>query len=196
MSTLEMQAILRPPGAARRIMDLLFAGFGTFQTWRNSLRTYETDEPTAAMDLFSHRFGHPPPNEPRHFVLAYFPPPGCPDRQPRVVAYTHQRPYDEVYLGGGMCVDERVYRQFPRWLFKEVSAQGGLATIVVRDSIAMLGESVACFGHVGESRARQADLRTGFVDAGPPHLMVYWRRDITRVEKERLVRKVQAYGPF
>jgi hypothetical protein len=116
---------------------------------------------------------------------------------PAVVAYVHQTRQEDFALCGGMCVDERAYRRFPRWLFEAVREQGGLATIVTRDSVEMLGEEcVAVFGHVGEPRARAADLRTGFVDTDREHLMVIWRRDLSEDEKKRLLDRVEALGPF
>jgi hypothetical protein len=165
--------------------------------WRSCLRTYEIDEAREIVDeLFKRSFGQMPPKEPRHFVLIYFPPQLAVDRHPCVIAYSHHRSFDDIYLGGGLCVDERAYRRFPTWLFDQVKAQGGLATIMARESVGMLGNSVACFGRVGEPRSRRANLRAGFVDTGRPHVMVLWQKSLSDDEKERLVRKVEAYGPF
>ena len=165
--------------------------------WRDCLRTWEVhDARHVAGDLFRRSFGHDVPDYPRHFVLVYSPPPGEDDTTPKVVAYVHQSPHEEVYLGGGMCVDAAAYRRMPRWLFEAARDAGGLATVVTRDSIGMLGESPAAFGHVGEPRARQADLRTGYVDTGVEHLMVVWRRPLPEPERRRLVEKVAALGPF
>lgn len=166
-------------------------------TFRDFLRTEEVgDAREPAGELFRRAFGHEIPDYPRHFVLVYTPPPDTGETGARVVAYVHQTPFGDVHLGGGMCVDERAYRSFPRWLFAQVRAEGGLATLVTRDSIAMLGDSVAAFGHVGEPRARQADLRTGYVDTGRPHLMVFWRKPLTDAEKLRIVERIAAHGPF
>ncbi len=197
----QMARLLCRPGPLARVRQRLAAAFGWREdaarpgAWRDRLRTYEVaDARPWAGELFRRAFGHPVPAEPRHFVLVYFP--ASTDEAPAVVAYVHQAPLDEVYLGGGMCADERAYRRFPRWLFQAVKDEGGLATIVTRESIGMLGDSPACFGHVGEPRARQADLRTGFVDTGRPHLMVYWRKPSSEEERARLVAKVEAHGPF
>jgi len=164
-------------------------------SWRECLRTWEVnDARRVAGDLFQRCFHHAIPDYPRHFVLVYSPPAGT--GAPEVVAYVHQSPEGEVHLCGGMCVDERAYRRMPRWLFDEVRSQGGLATLVTRDSMSMLGESVASFGHVGEPRARAADLRTGFVDTGHPHLMVMWLKPVAETDKARLIERVAAHGPF
>jgi hypothetical protein len=164
--------------------------------WRDRLRTWEVNDASVlAGDLFRRCFGHPIPAHGRHFVLVYSPPPGV-EEAPCVVAYVHHTPFKDMYLGGGMCADERAYRRFPRWLFRQVREEGGLATLVTRESIGMLGDAAAVWGHVGEPRARQADLRTGFVDTDSPHLMVIWRRPISEDEKRRRVAEVAALGPF
>ena len=164
-------------------------------TWRDHFQTWEiNDARRVAGELFRRRFGHEIPGYPRHFVLVYSPPAG--GGAPSVVAYVHQLQLDDVYLCGGMCVDEGAYRRLPKWLFAQVREAGGLATIVTRDSMGMLGDSLASFGHVGEPRARAADLRTGFVDTGRPHLMVMWLKDLAEAEKLRLIDKIEAHGPF
>jgi hypothetical protein len=113
-----------------------------------------------------------------------------------VVAYVHQTPHEEFFLTGGMCVDASAYRRMPKWLFEQARDEGGLATIVTRDSMEMLGDSPAAFGHVGEPRARAADLRTGFVDTDHEHLMVLWRRELPEAERRRLIERAAAIGPF
>jgi hypothetical protein len=166
--------------------------------WRECLRVWEVnDAKVLAGDLFSRSFGgQSVPDYPRHFVLVYSPAPGGADTLPRVVAYMHHTPCEEVHLSGGMCVDAGAYRALPRWLFEQVRAEGGLATIIARESIAMLGDSPAAFGHVGEPRARAADLRAGFVDTDRPHIMVVWRKALPEAQKRRLTDLVEAVGPF
>jgi len=181
------------PASPRAVADEPDAA--TQPGWRDCLRTWEVnDARVLAGDLFKRCFGHGIPDYPRHFVLVYSPPAGTGELA--VVAYVHQTPYGDVHLGGGMCVDERAYRRMPRPLFAQVREQGGLATIVTRDSVAMLGDSLASFGHVGESRARAADLRTGYVDTGLPHLMVMWRKPLDDAQKARIIDRVDAHGPF
>jgi hypothetical protein len=165
--------------------------------WRDHLRTWEVnDASVVAGDLFRRSFGHEVPGYPRHFVLVYSPPSGEDDGEPRVVAYVHQLAHEDFYLTGGMCVDAAAYRRMPRWLYQAARDEGGLATIVTRDSMGMLGDSPAAFGHVGEPRARAADLRTGFVDTGIEQLMVYWRADLDEAERRRLVGRAAALGAF
>ncbi len=205
----ELEALLRDAGAlprrswlgrwlpARRTAPAPLPSPAPSPGWRDHFRTWEVSDARAlAGKLFERSFGHAIPDYPRHFVLVYSPEPAARDTAPKVVAYVHQSPFEELYLCGGMCVDEGAYRRMPRELFEQVRGEGGLATLVTRDSMAMLGDSPASFGHVGEPRARAADLRTGFVDTGREHLMAYWRRALPEEEKARLIERVAAIGPF
>ena len=165
--------------------------------WREHLHTWEVNDARAlAGDLFQRKFGHPVPDMPHHYVLVYSPPAGAEDSAPRVVAYVHQLPKEGFHLCGGMCVDERAYRAFPKWLFGQVRDAGGLATIVTSDSMRMLGESPASFGYVGDRKARAADLRTGFEDTGIELLMVKWLKPLPEEEKRRMIERATALIPF
>ena len=165
--------------------------------WRDHLHTWEVnDARVLAGELFQAKFAHPVPDMPRHYVLVYSPPAGSDDAAPRVVAYVHQLPKEGFHLCGGMCVDERAYRRFPKWLFAQVRDAGGLATIVTSDSMRMLGESPASFGYVGDRKARAADLRTGFEDTGVDLLMVKWLKPLPAEDKRRMIERATALIPF
>jgi len=167
--------------------------------WRACIDTVEvSDARLLAAPLFRRSFGHPVPPVPRHYVMFYLPP-GAEDGgplRPLVIGYVHQLAFEDVYLAGGMCVDPAAYRMFPRWLFAEVKREGGLATIIMKDSFATLGDCPAVFGHVGDKRARLADLRAGFVDTGRLHLMVHWRRPLPPDEQARLIDRIERVGRF
>jgi hypothetical protein len=166
-------------------------------SWRECLRTWEVnDARVVAGDLFKRSLGHDVPDMPHHYVLVYSPPAGSANTEPQVVAYVHQLPKEGFHLCGGMCVDMRAYRNFPRWLFDQVRDAGGLATIVTSDSMQMLGDSPASFGVVGDAKARAADLRTGFVDTGVELLMVKWLKPLPDAEKERLIARAATMMPF
>jgi hypothetical protein len=162
-------------------------------SWRTLFRMQELISTPASVDkLFRRSFGHKIPRYPRHFAL-WFERPG---RAPVPAAYIHQLPFDIVYLAGGMCVDASIYRQLDKETFRAVRDAGGLATIIMTDTYAMLGDSPAVFGHVDEPRARQADYRAGMIDTDRAHLMVYWRRELPEPEKRRLIDLVARHGPF
>lgn len=121
---------------------------GAPRSWRACIDTVETSDALVAAPLFRKSFGHPVPPMPRHYLMFYRP--GAVDggdsAPPQVIGYTHQLAFENVYLAGGMCIDPGAYRRFPRWLFDEVKRQGGLATIIMKDSFATLGDCPAVFG--------------------------------------------------
>jgi hypothetical protein len=163
--------------------------------WPDRLQTIELDDAAAvAGELFKRRFSSPMPCLPRHFVLLYSAAIGTSRRE--AVAYLHLQRFGEVYLTGGLCVDERAYRSFPRWLYARVREEGGLATIVMKQSFALVRDADAVFGHVGDLRSRQAILRAGCDDTDDEHLMVCWLKALPDEEKRRLVAMVASHGPF
>jgi len=170
----------------------------TAATWRQWIDVVEVGDDEArrlAASLFRKSFGHPVPPMPRHFVMFYRAAGATPESA-IVIGYAHQLPFEDVYLAGGMCIDPHAYRRLPRWLFDQVKEQGGLATIIMRESIARLGNCPAVFGHVGDRRARISDLRAGFVDTGRRYLMVNWRKALPPAEQVALIERVEAIGPF
>ena len=113
-----------------------------------------------------------------------------------VIAYFHEVSKGGAHLVGGLCVDERVYRVFPKWLRDQVHDEGGLATIMTNGTVALLEGNAPVFGHIGDLRSRQAALRAGFGDTDDAHLMARWRAPLSDEEKRRVVAQVAALGPF
>jgi len=144
-----------------------------------------------AGELFRRCFQHPPPDYPRHYVaLAEI------DGEERTLGYIHYTALDDVYLCGGMCIDERAYRRLPAARRAQLKAAGGIAEQMLRHTFAELAQAKAIFGHVGEPRAERVDLRAGFRHTGLPHLMVYWPKPLPESEQIALTERIAAIGPF
>lgn len=174
-----------PPAAKARSLD-----------WRRHLRTWEVrDASRLAGELFRKSFGHGVPDYPRHFVLLYSPPDGDADAAPRVVAYVHHMRFGDVYLGGGLCVDPAAYRSLPKAIFAGVRDAGGLATVIVQDSFALL-DGAAVFERVGDLRSLAATKRAGFEETGREKLLAHWMKPLSASEKETILDRVEAHGPF
>jgi peptidoglycan/xylan/chitin deacetylase (PgdA/CDA1 family) len=147
-------------------------------------------------DLFRRRFGAPAaPDYPRHFVAFY-------KREPftlEPIGYVHQTPWEQCYLTGGLVVDNQLIRRMPEEHRAVIWGQGGgVAEQLLRQSFKRVTpSSKAIWGYVGDPRAEKVDLRVGFVHTGHPFLMVIWNESIVSpLEKEQLVEKAAALGPF
>ncbi|MEO8485580.1 MAG: hypothetical protein ABI585_04505 [Betaproteobacteria bacterium] len=154
----------------------------------------EMDDATAARavgPLFRRLFGDDLPGFPRHFVLRY-----VGEGAPVPLAYAHFTPWEHCYLGGGMAFDERAYRRLPASHRTRIRAAGGVTEFLLRRIRSMLDDAIALFGHVGEPRAERVDLRAGYERTGYPHLIVCWQRAIPALEREALLGRAAAQGPF
>jgi hypothetical protein len=154
----------------------------------------ELDDAAAAREagpLFRRLFGEDLPDFPRHFVLRYLG-----GGVPVPLAYAHFTPWEGCYLGGGMAFDERVYRRLPLAHRARIRAAGGVTEFLLRRIRVMLADAVALFGHVGEPRAERVDLRAGYERTAWPHVIVCWQRELPRAERDALLARVAALGPF
>ena len=154
----------------------------------------ELDDAAAAREvgpLFRRLFGDDLPAFPRHFVLRYLG-----GTAPVPLAYAHFTPWEGCYLGGGMAFDERVYRRIASAHRARIRAAGGVTEFLLRRIRERLADAIALFGHVGEPRAERVDLRAGYERTAHPHVIVCWQRELPRAEREVLVARVAALGPF
>ena len=154
----------------------------------------ELDDAAAAREvgaLFVRVFGDDLPDFPRHFVLRY-----VAGDAPVPLAYAHFTPWDGCYLGGGMAFDERAYRRLDPAHRARIRAAGGVTEFLLRTIRARLDDAIALFGHVGEPRAERVDLRAGYVHTPYPHLIVCWQRELPAAERDALLARAAALGPF
>jgi hypothetical protein len=56
--------------------------------------------------------------------------------------------------------------------------------------------SIATFGHCGDARSWSVLERCGYVRLDDPHLIVRWNREPGRWRRARLLKSIQALGPF
>ena len=141
--------------------------------------------------LFRRCFRNPPPDAPRHFVALV-----DADGDERTIGYIHYEKLDNVYLGGGMCIDERVFRRLPTERREHLKQAGGIAEQMLRHTTAALANAKAIFGYVGDKRAERVDLRAGFEHTGTEHLIVFWPRPLPADEQRAIVARVARVGPF
>jgi hypothetical protein len=162
------------------------------ETLAGWFRVVEVDDVEQyAGSRFRRCFHHPPPDAPRPFVALV-----DADGEERTIGYIHYAKLDDVYLGGGMCIDERVFRRLPNERRDHLKQAGGIAEQMLRHTTASLANARAIFGYVGDKRAERVDLRAGFEHTGTEHLIVFWPRPLPVDEQRAIVARVARVGPF
>ena len=141
--------------------------------------------------LFRRCFRNPPPDTPRHFVAR-----ADVGGEEQTIGYIHYSKFENAYLGGGMCIDERVFRRLPTDRRDELKRAGGIAEQMLRHTTAALADANAIFGYVGDKRAERVDLRAGFEHTGMEHLIVFWPRPLPLEQQHAIVARVARLGPF
>ena len=81
-----------------------------------------------AADLFQQSFGDSVPDFPKHFVLIL-----SDQGLTLTLGYVHFTKKEQIYLGGGMCVNSRVLRQVPKSIRQQLSSQGGVASTMLSE---------------------------------------------------------------
>jgi hypothetical protein len=133
-----------------------------------------------------------PPQNWRQYVAVY----RWPDGREETVGFCNWIRHGDVYLEGGMCVRENVYRRMPREHFRAVRERGGIAQMMMETASRELNDAVAWFGHCGDAKAMAVDLRAGYMPTHRKHVIVKWFREIPREQQDRLIDSIAAIGPF
>jgi hypothetical protein len=143
--------------------------------------------------LFKRKFGHVPPDFPRHFVALYSDDSGG----LHLAGYSHMRKHGDVYLSGGSCTEGNTIRKFTTERSQLVEANGGIWYQILKYKFAKLAnECDAFFGHCGDSRALQVALAAGFQLTEHRHLIVHWHKPLSDERKHKLTESVHEIGAF
>ncbi|MBK1672464.1 hypothetical protein CKO35_03965 [Ectothiorhodospira shaposhnikovii] len=145
-----------------------------------------------AGELFQRKFGHAPPDYPRHLVAFYRNGNG----EHLALGYLHLLAMGNVVLVGGACTDDRVLRRMSRDERQQLKMAGGVMFNLLRHAFTHYPEYIAFFGNVGNPQAEAVDLRAGFVHTHIPRLLVYFPRPLSRWRRQRLINQVARMGTF
>jgi hypothetical protein len=118
------------------------------------------------------------------------------DATEETVGFCNWIRHGDVYLEGGMCVREGVYRRLPREHFRACRERGGIAQMMMETAARELDDGKAWFGYCGDAKALAVDLRVGYQVTRHPHVIVKWFRDLPLSEREALIDSIAAIGPF
>ncbi|WP_223786640.1 hypothetical protein [Marinicella meishanensis] len=151
----------------------------------------EDAEPLAGA-LFQRAFGDSIPNFPRHFILSA----SGSDARHSTLGYVHFTRHQDMYLGGGMCVDPQALRRLPKTCRQQLNEQGGVAFCLLSQAVKRLDDAPAVFGHVGHQGAYKIDLAVGFEPTQFPHLIVYWQQPLSQAAQQDIIQRAHEVGPF
>ncbi len=147
----------------------------------------EVSDAAIAADLFRRKFGQEIPKFPKHFVAMI---------GDQCAGYVHYTPWQGDYLGGGLCIDDRIYRSLDSTARAWIRDRGGIAEIMMRGAHEYLSDAGAIWGYVGDKQAEAVDRRLGFTQVAEPCLFVFWQRALSEEQKQHRIAEAIKVGPF
>jgi hypothetical protein len=144
-------------------------------------------------DLFKRKFGHPPPEHPRHLVGFYRDSGGT----LHLAGYSHMMPFGDVYLSGGSCTSGDTARLMSPGQRDALRSAGGLWFHLLKYAFRKYADCCdAFFGHCGDPRALEVALAAGFIQTEHEHVIVNWHKPLHPNIQRALLAKVHALGTF
>jgi hypothetical protein len=105
--------------------------------------------------------------------------------------------YEEVILVGGAMTDGSVFGLMQPSTREAINQQGGVYYQVLKFAFEHFKDDCsAFFGHAGDKRAYEVDIQAGFEATPYEHLIVNFHKPISVEEKQSLIEKIHAIGPF
>jgi hypothetical protein len=147
----------------------------------------ELDDATIAADLFRRKFAQEIPHFPKHFVAMI---------GKQCAGYVHYTPWQDDYLCGGLCIDDRVYRSLNAEQRAWIRERGGIAEIMMRAAHEALADASVIWGYIGDKQAEAVDRRIGFVPAAEPYLFAIWQKPMSDAARQRRIDAAIELGPF
>jgi hypothetical protein len=143
--------------------------------------------------LFRRKFAGDPPEFGHHLIAFH----ARGDGSYVPAAYLHLWTQGTIGLVGGGCTDGRVLRAMGAAERQAVHAAGGMLLQMLGFCFAKFeGGLEAFFGHCGDARAKEVDLRAGFRETRVPFLLVRPNRALGAERAEELLRQAEAIGRF
>lgn len=185
-------SVLRPNQARVRAdgpkLDPVFEQLAPF------FRVAEVDcGPFIAGESFRHKFRHEAPDFGHHLIAFYK------KSWDHLVpmGYLNFRLYENTMLVGGGLTDGRSFVHLRPEHAKVVTDAGGVLFLMLRTGFCRF--STHCdgfFGHVGNPRALEVDLKAGFERTKYDQLVSFFPRPVSESMKHELIEKIHALGPF
>jgi hypothetical protein len=143
--------------------------------------------------LFQRKFGHSPPDFGHHLIAFH----ARGDGSFMPAAYLHLWTRETIGLVGGGCTDGQVIRAMGTHERAQVRDSGGLLLQMLGFCFTKFEPGLeAFFGHCGDDRAKEVDLRAGFRETRVRHLLYRPNRELPPERAEALLRQAEAIGDF
>ena len=151
------------------------------------------DGPFFIDELFQRKFGHAAPDF-GHAVVCFY----RKSRQHFIpLSFLCFIPHDEVILVGGGMTDGSVFAQMQGDVGERLRDSGGALYHMLRFGFEHYKDHCeAFFGHAGDPRAYEVDMRAGFEPTRHQHLIANFHRPISDERKQYLTEKIHAIGAF
>lgn len=165
-----------------------------FESLAAFFQVVEVDSgPFVAADSFRRKFGHEAPTFRHHLIALYR------KSWDHLVpmGYVNFRPFENTYLVGGGLTDGRSFVHLLPEHAQAITDAGGVLYLMLRSGFCKF--SPLCdgiFGHVGNPRALEVDLKAGFQRTRYKELVAFFPHPISDSRQQKLIEKVNALGPF
>lgn len=144
-------------------------------------------------ELFGRKLGGTPPDFGHHLIAFH----ARDDGAFAPAAYLHLWTQGSIGLVGGGCTDGNVIRAMRPEERERVAQAGGLLFQMLGFCFAKFERGLeAFFGHCGDARAKEVDLRAGFRETAVRHLLVRPNRPLAPERAAELLRQAASIGAF
>jgi hypothetical protein len=146
-----------------------------------------------ADDFFYSAFGETVPEWGHHLVLFYRVKPGffLP------LCYVNFLEHSNVMLVGGAVTNRTGFVDVDPAHAAQLRAEGGAYYQLLKYGFGLFADRCdAFFGHAGDQRAYEVDLKAGFIPTEHEHLIVNFHKPMNIFKKKLLIKKIHAIGPF
>ena len=143
--------------------------------------------------LFARKLGGIPPEFGHHLIAFH----ARADGSFIPAGYLHLWTQGTIGLVGGGCTDGHVIRAMPEEQRRLVNDAGGILFQLLGFCFDRFEPGLeAYFGHCGDARAKEVDLRAGFRETSVRHLLVRPNKPLTPGRYEALLAQAEAIGAF
>jgi hypothetical protein len=144
-------------------------------------------------ELFARKLGGAPPESGHHLIAFH----RRPDGSFAPASYLHLWIRDGMGLVGGGCTDGAVVRAMSAEQREALGAAGGLLGQMLGFCFATFESQCDAFmGHCGDARAKEVDLRAGFLETPEQYLLIRPNRALGAAREAELVARAKAIGIF